>query len=97
MEQKPLLEVRNLCTEFKTEEEIVKAVDGVSFTLHKGQTIGIVGVGIRVCDKIARIDNLKKTGSPSNESLMDSYIDIVGYAMIATMLQEESFKLKLAK
>lgn len=43
MEQKPLLEVRNLCTEFKTEEEIVKAVDGVSFTLHKGQTIGIVG------------------------------------------------------
>ena len=58
---------------------------------------GIVGVGIRVCDKIARIDNLNKTGSPSNESLMDSYIDIVGYAMIATMLQEESFKLKLAK
>lgn len=43
MEKKPLLEVRNLCTEFKTEEEIVKAVDGVSFTLHKGQTIGIVG------------------------------------------------------
>ena len=43
MEQKPLLEVRNLCTEFKTEEEVIKAVDDVSFTLHKGQTIGIVG------------------------------------------------------
>ena len=43
MEQKPLLEVRNLCTEFKTEEEVIKAVDDVSFSLHKGQTIGIVG------------------------------------------------------
>ena len=58
---------------------------------------GTVGVAIRVCDKIARIENLKKTGSPNNESLVDSYIDIVGYAMIATMLDEESFKLKLAK
>lgn len=58
---------------------------------------GIVGVSIRVCDKIARIENLKKTGAPSNESLLDSYIDIVGYAMIATMLDEESFRLKLAK
>lgn len=58
---------------------------------------GIVGVAIRVCDKIARIENLNKTGAPSNESLLDSYIDIVGYAMIATMLHEESFRLKLAK
>ena len=58
---------------------------------------GIVGVAIRVCDKIARIENLKKTGEPTNESLLDSYIDIVGYAMIATMLHEESFRLKLAK
>ncbi len=38
-----LLEVKNLVTEFKTEEEIVKAVNDVSFTLHRGETIGIVG------------------------------------------------------
>lgn len=38
-----LLEVKNLVTEFKTEGEIVKAVNEISFTLHKGQTIGIVG------------------------------------------------------
>ncbi len=38
-----LLEVKNLVTEFKTEDEIVKAVNDISFTLHRGQTIGIVG------------------------------------------------------
>ena len=38
-----LLEVKNLVTEFKTEGEIVKAVNDISFTLHRGETIGIVG------------------------------------------------------
>jgi peptide/nickel transport system ATP-binding protein len=38
-----LLEIRNLVTEFKTEDEIVKAVNDISFSLHRGETIGIVG------------------------------------------------------
>lgn len=38
-----LLEIKNLVTEFKTESEIIKAVNDVSFTLHRGETIGIVG------------------------------------------------------
>jgi peptide/nickel transport system ATP-binding protein len=38
-----LLEIKNLVTEFRTEDETVKAVNDVSFTLHKGETIGIVG------------------------------------------------------
>ncbi|HEY8400108.1 MAG TPA: ABC transporter ATP-binding protein [Cytophagaceae bacterium] len=38
-----LLKVNNLKTYFKTEDSIVKAVDDVSFTLKKGETIGIVG------------------------------------------------------
>jgi hypothetical protein len=56
---------------------------------------GIVGVAIRICDKIARIDNLSKRQKPSNESLVDSYLDIVGYSMISIMLAEDSFKLPL--
>jgi peptide/nickel transport system ATP-binding protein len=38
-----LLEVRDLKTHFRTDDGIVKAVDGVSFTVEKGKTLGIVG------------------------------------------------------
>jgi len=43
MEKQPLLEVKNLVTQFKSEGEFTKAVNDISFTLHKGETIGIVG------------------------------------------------------
>jgi len=40
---KPLLEVKNLCTYFKTRKGIVKAVDNVSFYVKKGETIAVIG------------------------------------------------------
>ncbi|MCT9098422.1 dipeptide ABC transporter ATP-binding protein [Haloarchaeobius sp. HME9146] len=41
--QEPVLEVENLRTEFKTGAEPVVASNDVSFTLHAGETMGLVG------------------------------------------------------
>jgi peptide/nickel transport system ATP-binding protein len=39
----PLLAVRDLTTVFRAETGTVRAVDGVSFDVHEGETVGIVG------------------------------------------------------
>ena len=38
-----LLEVRDLKTHFFTLDGVVKAVDGVSYELNEGETLGLVG------------------------------------------------------
>ncbi len=39
----PLLEVEDLQVHFETEDGLVQAVDGISYTVDRGQTLGIVG------------------------------------------------------
>jgi oligopeptide transport system ATP-binding protein len=41
--EKPLLEVKDLAVEFHTQDGLVKAVNGISYDLCAGETIGIVG------------------------------------------------------
>lgn len=57
---------------------------------------GLVGVAVRMADKISRLENLTYRNDVAiNEPMLDTYIDIVGYAVIAGMLINDTFRLEL--
>jgi oligopeptide/dipeptide ABC transporter ATP-binding protein len=59
-----LLEVRDLRTQFRTDDGVVQAVDGVSFSLEKGKTLGIVGES--GCGKSVTVLTIMGLNDPRN-------------------------------
>jgi len=66
MDKEVILDVKNLKTYFFLASGVAKAVDGVSFQLHKGETLGVVGESgsgksvmskcvIRLLEKVGKI------------------------------------------
>ena len=77
-----ILELKNLHTEFTTEDGIVQAVKGVSFDLKRGETIGIVGESgsgksvtslsiMRLLSKAGRISSGEILFHPNDSSTVD--------------------------
>lgn len=91
MEQQKVLEVKNLKTHFFTKEGVSKAVDGVSFYLNKGETIGVVGES--GCGKsMTSLSILNLIPSPPGE-IVDGEILLHGKNIVG-LSQEELRKIR---
>jgi peptide/nickel transport system ATP-binding protein len=79
--KQPILKVRDLVVEFKTEKGVIRAVDGISFDVLPGEPVGIVGES--GCGKsVTALSILRLIPDPpgriANGSIELDGVDIVG-------------------
>ncbi len=88
----PVLEVHDLTTYFNLEEGTLKAVDGVSFTLHPNQTLGIVGES--GCGKSVTVQSIMGivTGKPDIRGSALLHTDDESVDLLALDWDSEAFR-----
>lgn len=90
MSNEPLLKVENLKTHFNTASGVAKAVDGVTFSLDYGQTLGIVGES--GCGKSVTSSSIMRL-LPKNGHIVDGQILFQGKD-ITKLSQKEMLKIR---
>ena len=83
-----ILEVRNLHTQFDTLDGVVRAVDGVSFDVARGETLGIVGES--GCGKSVTALSILRLIPPETGRIAQGSIRFDGTEL--TRLSEEEMK-----
>ena len=83
-----ILEVRDLHTQFNTLDGVVRAVDGVSFALERGETLGIVGES--GCGKSVTAMSILRLIPPETGRIASGSIKFEGQEL--TSLSEEAMK-----
>jgi len=83
-----ILEVRDLRTQFNTLDGVVRAVDGVSFALDRGETLGIVGES--GCGKSVTAMSILRLIPPETGRIASGSIRFDGEEL--TTLSEEAMK-----
>jgi len=87
-EANAILEVRDLHTQFNTLDGVVRAVDGVSFELARGETLGIVGES--GCGKSVTALSILRLIPPETGRIASGSIRFEGEEL--TRLSEEAMK-----
>ena len=90
-----LLEVKNLKTHFHTRGGVVKAVDGVTFDIQEGETLGIVGES-GSGKSVTALSIMRLIASPPGKILPESVISFGG-DNILDMGSEELLELRGGK
>src|SRR5437868_8208786 len=84
----PLLNVRDLRTYFYTEGGVARSVDGVSFTVGSGETVGLVGES--GCGKSVTALSLMRLVRPPGRLEPGSVIEFEGTNLVT--LDEKSMR-----
>ncbi|MGI0132543.1 MAG: ABC transporter ATP-binding protein [Thermoplasmata archaeon] len=85
-----ILDVRGLRTYFFTYDGVVKALDGVTFNIHKGETVGLVGE--TGCGKSVTAFSITKLIADPPGRIMDGTILFKGSNLLWGIEKEASFK-----